>query len=341
MKIRGFAAKKLSYAGRLVLVNSVLTSLYSYWTIVFVIPKSVLKRIDGLCRNYLWDGSTEYLRAPMVSWDKVCVPKHEGGLAIRDSHAWNLAAICKLSFWVYSNPTSLWVQWVHHIYMKGVPWTIYTPKADTSWSWKRICKVRDKFAGGFSSAGQWLAAPTYTVTGGYEWIRKPQPVVTWDKIIWNSWCLPKHNFINWLIVREALLLKDKLMQLRISPDSDCCLCCASAETHSHLFLHCPYTRKLTGLLSCKLNIRLPTLNLLTWIQTKPWAQVKKKVLNAWFQALYYAVWHQRNKARLEGRLDHPDCVVQQISSLMHIRSIFWLKCIKKSSDETWIKSIKY
>ncbi|XP_074271170.1 uncharacterized protein LOC141595097 [Silene latifolia] len=207
--------------------------------------------------------------------------------------------------------------------MKGVPKNIYTPKADTSWIWKRICRVQDKFAGGFSGTGQWLAAPAgYSVTSGYEWIKKTQPVVTWDKVIWNSWCLPKHNFINWLIAREALLLKDRLLQIGIAPDSDCCICGACAGTHNHLFFHCPYTRKLIWLLSCKLNVRMPAENLLIWIQSKPWAQVKKRVLIAWFQALYYAIWHQRNKARLEGMIDHPASVIKQISSIMHTRSIF-------------------
>ncbi|XP_074300151.1 uncharacterized protein LOC141631368 [Silene latifolia] len=145
-RIHGYAAKTLSYAGRLTLVNSVLTTLYTYWTSIFILPKGVLRRIDALCRNYLWDGSTEYVRSPLVSWEKVCVPKDEGGLGIRHSIAWNLASICKLSWWIYSNQDSLWVRWVHHIYMKDVPWSLYQPKSDVSWAWKTICKVKDNFS---------------------------------------------------------------------------------------------------------------------------------------------------------------------------------------------------
>ncbi|XP_074305227.1 uncharacterized protein LOC141640275 [Silene latifolia] len=190
--------------------------------------EKVTERIRGFCCkeaflfwNYLWDRSTEYLRSPLVSWTKVCVPKKEGGLGIRDSYAWNLAAICKLSNWVYNHPDSLWVKWVHHVYMKGVPWSSYIPKTDVSWSWKVVCRLRDKFAGAFSSTGQWLHNPAgYTTTSGYCWIRQPQPVVLWDKTVWNSWCIPKHSFINWLIAREALLLKDKLLQIGDASDSD-------------------------------------------------------------------------------------------------------------------------
>ncbi|XP_074300954.1 uncharacterized protein LOC141632295 [Silene latifolia] len=341
-RIRGFAARKLSYAGRLTLVNSVLTSLYSYWATIFVIPKGVLKRIDALCRNYLWDGSTEYLRSPLVSSAKVCVPKQEGGLGIRDSYAWNLAAICKLSNWVYNHLDSLWVKWVYHVYMKGVPWSSYMPKTDVTWSWKVVCRVRDKFAGAVTSAGQWMHNPAgYTITGGYCWIRHSQPVVSWDKTVWNSWCISKHSFINWLIAREALLLRDKLLQIGVVADSVCCICGADTESHRHLFVQCQYTQKLVKLLSCKLKVKLPTVYLINWIQSKPWAKVMKNVVIAWIQALYYAIWHQRNKARLEGVLDQPEVVLKQISNMLLMRSTFWLKCIKKSSDEAWVKSINY
>ncbi|KAK9668763.1 hypothetical protein RND81_13G084800 [Saponaria officinalis] len=49
-KIRAFGAKKLSYAGRLTLVNS-----------------GVLCKVEAVCRNYLWAGSFEYLKAPYVA----------------------------------------------------------------------------------------------------------------------------------------------------------------------------------------------------------------------------------------------------------------------------------
>ncbi|XP_074290805.1 uncharacterized protein LOC141617504 [Silene latifolia] len=226
--------------------------------------------------------------------------------------------------------------------MKGVPWSIYIPKADTSWSWKVVCRVRDKFAGAFSGAGQWLPNPSgYTTTSGYCWIKQTKHVISWDKVVWNSWCIPKHIFINWLIARDALLLKDKLVQFGVAPDPDCCICGTGPESHSHLFVQRPYTQKLVHLLSCKLNIKIPALNLLLWIQSKPWAIVKKKVVISWIQALYYAIWHQRNKARPEGLIEQPAFVLKQIGSMLKIHSMFWLNCIKKSSDEAWIKSINY
>ncbi|XP_074266683.1 uncharacterized protein LOC141589961 [Silene latifolia] len=312
-RIRAFGAKKLSYAGRLILVNSVLTSLYSYWAAIFIIPKCVLRKIDSICRNYLWDGSSKYLRTPKVSWEKVCSPKSEGGLGITDSLSWNHAAIGKLVWWIYTKPDSLWVKWVNNIYIKGTPWDQYTPKSDTSWYWGIICKVKEKYSTGYSN-GQWLAQPTgYTMSSGYHWIRKKQPQVPWHFYIWNSWCLPKHQFINWFIVREALMLKDKLFSFGISPDSLCLLCGTATETHQHVFQHCQYTQLLLTRLETKMHMNLPQTNILHWIHSKPWSKTRNKVTNALIQALYYAVWLQRNRVRMEHSLVRPEIVLIQVS----------------------------
>ncbi|XP_074313956.1 uncharacterized protein LOC141649156 [Silene latifolia] len=71
------------------MVQAVLTSLYTYWTSIFLIPKGVLRKIDSICRNYLWDGSCIYVRTPLVNWDQVCSPKKEGGLGLKNSFTWN------------------------------------------------------------------------------------------------------------------------------------------------------------------------------------------------------------------------------------------------------------
>ncbi|KAL9241284.1 hypothetical protein vseg_015413 [Gypsophila vaccaria] len=66
-RIHGWGSRKLSYAGRLCLVNSVLNNLHSYWSSVFLLPVATLNSIINVCRNYLWEGSEEYGRAPLVA----------------------------------------------------------------------------------------------------------------------------------------------------------------------------------------------------------------------------------------------------------------------------------
>ncbi|KAK9666604.1 hypothetical protein RND81_14G197500 [Saponaria officinalis] len=246
--------------------------------------------------------------------------------------------IRKLVWWVYVKPDSLWVKWVNHVYLQGDNWASYKPKSDATWSWKAIRRVKELFADAYQG-GQWSQSASYSVTSGYNWIRKPQPQVSWAKYIWNSWCIPKHSFINWLIARETLLLKDRLFGLGIATDDLCVLSGLSAETHSHLFQQCVYTQLLMSKLMKLLNIRLPGTDLLNWVQKKPWNKTKKLVVNASVQACWYVVWHQRNCARLELRLRHPDDVLKDVFGVLKIRSEFWCTCIKKRRDWYWVKSL--
>ncbi|XP_074302895.1 uncharacterized protein LOC141637230 [Silene latifolia] len=66
---------------------------------MFINPKGVIRRIEGICRNYLWDGSADYHRVPLVAWDKVTLPKDEGCLGIKKEELCNIAAVAKLVDW--------------------------------------------------------------------------------------------------------------------------------------------------------------------------------------------------------------------------------------------------
>ncbi|XP_074292535.1 uncharacterized protein LOC141619422 [Silene latifolia] len=59
---------------------------------------------------------------------------------------------------------------------------------------------------------------------GYQWLRHKAPKVGWAKLVWCSWALPKHSFLNWLILKNALNTKDRLYKLGICPDDLCCVC---------------------------------------------------------------------------------------------------------------------
>ncbi|XP_074266690.1 uncharacterized protein LOC141589970 [Silene latifolia] len=217
-RIRSFVARKLSYAGRLILVKSVLTSLFTYWANIFLIPKGVMKKIDSICRNYLWDGTNIYLRAPLVSWEHVCNPQSEGGLGIRYSSTWNMATVGKVVWWLYSKPDSLWVKWVHQIYIKGNYWDSHVPKTHMSGNWKTICKIKEVFKPGYVN-GVWLVDKDgYNVSSGYEWLRHKEQKVGWAKLLWTSWAVPKHKFLCWLILRNALNVQEKLYKHGICQD---------------------------------------------------------------------------------------------------------------------------
>ena len=52
-RIRTWASRHISYAGRLVLVNSVLFGIFNFWAQVFMLPRAVIDQVTRLCRNFL------------------------------------------------------------------------------------------------------------------------------------------------------------------------------------------------------------------------------------------------------------------------------------------------
>ena len=56
-RVESWTSKRLSYAGRLQLIRSVLFSIQVYWSSIFILPKEVCKVIDQILRSFLWHGA--------------------------------------------------------------------------------------------------------------------------------------------------------------------------------------------------------------------------------------------------------------------------------------------
>lgn len=97
----------------------------------------------------MWDGKSFLTSSPPISWDWVCKPKKYGGLGVIDCLSWNLAAQGRYIWQVAMKADTLWVKWVHCVYIKGHNWWNYIPPREASWSWESICKVKDELKNGF------------------------------------------------------------------------------------------------------------------------------------------------------------------------------------------------
>lgn len=97
-RIKSWGSRNLSYAGRVLLINSVLMHIHAYWSSIFILPKKILKSITAICRNFLWDGKVNTNKVHLIASDLICRPKIEGGLGIIECEAWNQAACYTPSF---------------------------------------------------------------------------------------------------------------------------------------------------------------------------------------------------------------------------------------------------
>nr|XP_009802423.1 PREDICTED: uncharacterized protein LOC104247958 [Nicotiana sylvestris] len=83
-RITAWTAKKLSYAGRAQLIQTVLFGIQAYWSQIFAIPSKVLNAIEAIyCRSYLWSSTNTITRKALLAWEKVCTPKLMGWMVRR------------------------------------------------------------------------------------------------------------------------------------------------------------------------------------------------------------------------------------------------------------------
>ncbi|GKU98807.1 hypothetical protein SLEP1_g11756 [Rubroshorea leprosula] len=92
-KISSWTSRYLSFAGRLQLISSILQSITNFWCSIFILPKRVIKSVEGICNAFLWKGRAADARGAKVTWATVCQPKMEGGLGLKPLHNWNVACI--------------------------------------------------------------------------------------------------------------------------------------------------------------------------------------------------------------------------------------------------------
>lgn len=65
-----------------------LSSFSLYWLSAFVLPKSILHKVNALSNKFLWESSTIEGKIHIVSIEKVCMSKALGGLGIKDIKVW-------------------------------------------------------------------------------------------------------------------------------------------------------------------------------------------------------------------------------------------------------------
>ncbi|GJZ43291.1 hypothetical protein Tco_0590546 [Tanacetum coccineum] len=171
--------KYVSYAGKLQLIASVLSSL------------------NGK------KGMTS------VAWKDVCRPKSRGRLGLRTMKLMNEALMFKYLWNIMSKKDSLWVKWVNSYRLKGRSVWSMTLNHSTAWSWRSIMKLRDKiidFVGCKDKLVDWIdngrwSWRNYFVGKFREVLDVPIHVLTKldNKILWYN---KKYEVVNFS-VKEA------------------------------------------------------------------------------------------------------------------------------------------
>jgi hypothetical protein len=136
----------LSYAGRLQLVNSVISSLPTYYMCSLKLPATVIEIIDKHRKSCLWRGKDFKKKGYNLStWDLVRKPKDKGGLGVINLSVQNDALLLKHLDKFYRKTNVPWVRLIWDKYYSNmVP---HLAKEKGSFWWRDILRLNIHFRG--------------------------------------------------------------------------------------------------------------------------------------------------------------------------------------------------
>nr|GEU79134.1 RNA-directed DNA polymerase, eukaryota, reverse transcriptase zinc-binding domain protein [Tanacetum cinerariifolium] len=196
-----FKVEKLPirYLGRLLLVASILESIHAYWASVFLLTAGVIKDINKLLNNFLWNESDGSRGKAKVAWKSVCKSKQLGGLGLKDLRVDMYDARLNASMTVkdlLGNRNWMWPNW----------WIDTFPRLLNVQNVNLDMQSKDKI--------MWKRGDgklcRFTVNQTYKDLLSVEEEVEWWKVTWLSQNIPKHAFILWLAVLNKLTTQDKI-----------------------------------------------------------------------------------------------------------------------------------
>ncbi|KAA3478688.1 LINE-1 reverse transcriptase isogeny [Gossypium australe] len=72
-KLQNWEVRKLSFAGRVTLAQSVLPAIPSYFMQSLVVPKGVCDEIEKIARQFIWGGSAGHPKSALVGWESIYI----------------------------------------------------------------------------------------------------------------------------------------------------------------------------------------------------------------------------------------------------------------------------
>lgn len=102
-KLKGWKQKLLSYAGRDVLIKSVISFIPTYFMSCYKLPKGCCDEINAMIARFWWGQNVEERRIHWVRWDKLVDLKNTRGLGFKDMQDLNVALLTKMAWRLFRN----------------------------------------------------------------------------------------------------------------------------------------------------------------------------------------------------------------------------------------------
>ncbi|XP_074301044.1 uncharacterized protein LOC141632393 [Silene latifolia] len=320
-----WANHSLSYAGKALLVNSVIFCLHTFWGASVVLPKGIAKRIIKLCKDFLWgiaDGSRRHV---FLKWQFLCSPKLEGGIGIKEVLSWNCAQMMKWVWKFFYRPHCIWTRWITTYVLKGTSLWEAQQTFSNSWYWNNVLKIKDLLlglAGCPDQAFHMLDASTaqmkYSTYTMFGYIRTRRPIVPWAPLIHGTGCHPKHSFTGMLVMTNGLPTVDKLISRGMYFINRCVLCELSCEDIPHLFFECDFSKCVLIAVAHWIHMPPGSFSLAHIMQANLSTRRNVKQYASLLATIYY-LWKERNDRIFKGSKSIVDALIVVIRKVVTLR----------------------
>ncbi|XP_019095594.1 PREDICTED: uncharacterized protein LOC109130474 [Camelina sativa] len=137
-RTEGWSFKYLSPARKEILIKSVALALPVYSMNCFLLPLSICEEIQSVLATFWWGKEKGRRQLPWVAWDKMTLPKSEGGLGFKELHEFNRSLLAKQAWRIMNNPQSLLARLYKGMYHPNSSYlqTVIGPRS--SYNWKSI-----------------------------------------------------------------------------------------------------------------------------------------------------------------------------------------------------------
>jgi len=132
-RLKSWGHRYISFGGRIILLNLVLSSFPIFYLSFLKLPNQVWKRIVRIQREFLWGGVGGGKKISWVKWESVCHQKRNGGLGVKDLQLMNISLLAKWRWRWLDGVRALW---------KRVIQSKYGARNASLW-WKELLKLGD------------------------------------------------------------------------------------------------------------------------------------------------------------------------------------------------------
>ncbi|KAL5550972.1 hypothetical protein UlMin_001148 [Ulmus minor] len=132
-----------SAGGKEILIKAVAQAIPTYSMNIFKIPSTLCRELGSIVARFWWGSTPTNRKINWVSWEKMCLPKHKGGMGFRDLFLFNQSLVAKQAWRILKYPQSLMSRVLKGKYFPNGNFLSAPCKQTASFIWKSIVWGRE------------------------------------------------------------------------------------------------------------------------------------------------------------------------------------------------------